>query len=142
MFDFGFSEMAVTALVALVVLGPERLPRVARQVGQWMGKLQRYVSDVKADINKQMDLEDLRKLQTEVTSAAQEVESSVRSAVDGAQSEFDSIAKSFDDKPAEPATDWDRIYAHRRMRERIRDRRVERDRELRRKRPKRRFYRG
>ena len=105
MFDFGFSEMAVTALVALVVLGPERLPRVARQMGQWMGKLQRYVSDVKADINKQMDLEDLRKLQTEVKSAAQEVESSVRSAVDGAQSEFDSISKSLEDKPVEPATD-------------------------------------
>ena len=143
MFDFGFSEMAVTALVALVVLGPERLPRVARQVGQWLGKLQRYVADVKTDINRQMDLEDLRKLQTEVSSAAREVESSVKSAVDGAQAQFDSLNSAFDgdSKPAEAPTDWDRIYANRRMRERIRDRRVERDRELRRRRPKRRFYR-
>jgi sec-independent protein translocase protein TatB len=143
MFDFGFSEMGVAAVIALIVLGPERLPRVARQLGQWIGKLQRYVSDVKADINRQMDLEDLRKLQTEVTSAAKEVESSVRSAVDGAQAEFDSIASSIkDDSGGTTApTDWDRIYANRRMRERIRDRRVERDRELRRKRPKRRFYR-
>lgn len=144
MFDFGFSEMAVTALVALVVLGPERLPRVARQVGQWLGKLQRYVTDVKADINRQMDLEDLRKLQTEVTTAAREVESSVKSVVDGAQAQFDSLASSFegDAKPAEPVTDWDRIYAVRRSRDRIRDRRIERDRELKRKRPKRRFYRS
>jgi sec-independent protein translocase protein TatB len=114
MFDFGFSEMAVTALVALMVLGPERLPRVARQVGQWLGKLQRYVTDVKADINRQMDLEDLRKLQSEVTTAAREVESSVKSAVDGAQAQFDSLASSFegDSKPPEPVTDWDRIYAN------------------------------
>ena len=144
MFDFGFSEMAVTALVALVVLGPERLPRVARQMGQWLGKLQRYVSDVKSDINRQMDLEDLRKLQSEVTSAAREVESSVKSEVDGAQSQFDSLTSAFDSdsKPAEPVTDWDRVYAVRRSRDRIRDRRIERDRELRRKRPKRRFYRS
>ncbi|MFM8547380.1 MAG: Sec-independent protein translocase protein TatB [Betaproteobacteria bacterium] len=136
--------MAVTALVALVVLGPERLPRVARQVGQWLGKLQRYVSDVKSDINRQMELEDLRKLQTEVTTAAREVESSVKSAVDGAQSQFDALSSAFesDSKPAEPVTDWDRIYAVRRSRDRIRDRRIERDRELRRKRPKRRFHRS
>ena len=143
MFDFGFSEMGVAAVIALIVLGPERLPRVARQMGQWIGKLQRYVSDVKADINRQMDLEDLRKLQSEVTSAAKEVETSVRSAVDGAQAEFDSIASSIRDESsgASQPTDWDRIYANRRMRERIRDRRIERDRELRRKRPKRRFHR-
>lgn len=143
MFDFGFSEMGVAAVIALIVLGPERLPRVARQVGQWIGKLQRYVSDVKADINRQMDLDDLRKLQGEVTSAAREVESSMRSAVDGAQAEFDSIATSIKDNsgPQVPATDWDRVYANRRSRERIRDRRIERDRELRRKRPKRRYYR-
>ncbi len=143
MFDLGFSEMAVAAVVALVVLGPERLPRVARQFGQWIGKLQRYVSDVKADINRQMDLEDLRKLQTQVTSAAREVESSVRSAVEGAQTELDTIATSITDNssPAPKQTDWDRIYATRRTRERIRERRIERDRELRRKRPKRRFYR-
>ena len=91
-----------------------------------------------------MDLEDLRKLQTEVTSAAREVESSVKSVVDGAQAQFDSLATSFegDSKPAEPVTDWDRIYAVRRSRDRIRDRRIERDRELKRKRPKRRFYRS
>ena len=114
MFDFGFSEMAVTALVALVVLGPERLPRVARQVGQWLGKLQRYVTDVKADINRQMDLEDLRKIQSEVTTAAREVETSVKSVVDGAQAQFDSLATSFEGgtKAPEPVTDWAVSYTH------------------------------
>jgi sec-independent protein translocase protein TatB len=143
MFDLGISELGVAAVVALIVLGPERLPRVARQLGQWIGKLQRYVADVKSDINRQMDLEDLRKLQGEVNSAAKEVESSVRSAVDGAQAELDSISASIQSNSGSNSqtTDWDRVYAHRRMRERIRDRRIERDRELHRKRPKRRFYR-
>ncbi|MCZ8097779.1 MAG: Sec-independent protein translocase protein TatB, partial [Burkholderiales bacterium] len=60
MFDIGFSEMLVLAVVALVVLGPERLPKVARQAGAWMGKLRRYVDDVKSDINRQMELSELR----------------------------------------------------------------------------------
>ena len=62
MFDLGFSELLLIAVVALVVLGPERLPKVARQAGAWMGKLQRYVADVKSDINRQMELDELRKL--------------------------------------------------------------------------------
>ena len=49
MFDFGFSEMVVVAVVGLIVLGPERLPKVAKQAGQWLGKLQRYVADVKSE---------------------------------------------------------------------------------------------
>ena len=85
MFDIGFSEMVIIAVVALVVLGPERLPRVARQAGQWMGKLQRYVSDVKSDINRQMELDELRKLQSEVTTAAKSFEGSMQSVVSDAQ---------------------------------------------------------
>ncbi|HRO58657.1 MAG TPA: Sec-independent protein translocase protein TatB [Burkholderiaceae bacterium] len=150
MFDFGFSELMVIGLVALVVLGPERLPRVARQAGQWMGKLQRYVADVKSDINRQMELEELRNLQKEVTDAAREVKSSFESSVNEAQSEFDSIARSVESgssdstsggsssTSAPPRTDWDRIYAVRRTRDRIRDRRVEREKTLGQKRPKRR----
>ncbi|MFZ9492885.1 MAG: Sec-independent protein translocase protein TatB, partial [Burkholderiaceae bacterium] len=88
MFDIGFSEMLMIAVIALVVLGPERLPRVARQVGQWTGKLQRYVSEVKSDINRQMELEELRRLKTQVQDAAQAIESSVSEAVSGAQAEL------------------------------------------------------
>ena len=146
MFDLGFSELLIIGLVALVVLGPERLPRVARQAGQWMGKLQRYVADVKSDINRQMDLDELRNLKKEVTDAARDLESSIKSTVDQTRSELDSIASDFDSlsagetgsTPSQPQTDWDRIYAVRRTRERIKDRKIEREKSLGAKRPKRR----
>jgi sec-independent protein translocase protein TatB len=79
MFDIGFSEIVVIAVVALIVLGPERLPRAARTMGHLFGRLQRYVSDVKADISREMELEELRKIQREVKSAAQDLEQSVSS---------------------------------------------------------------
>ena len=79
MFDIGFSEIVIVAVVALIVLGPERLPRAARTMGHLFGRLQRYVNDVKADINREMELEELRKIQQEVKSAAQDLEQSVSS---------------------------------------------------------------
>ncbi|HEY5633979.1 MAG TPA: Sec-independent protein translocase protein TatB [Burkholderiaceae bacterium] len=141
MFDFGFSEMVVIAVIGLVVLGPERLPKVAKQAGQWLGKLQRYVSDVKSDINRQMELDELRKLRGEVENAASSLESSVRSSVSDVQSEIDSIASpdtGGSSAGGTPTTDWDRIFQARRARERISERRSERARELGRKLPKRR----
>ena len=66
MFDIGFSEIMVIAVVALIVLGPEKLPKTARTLGHLFGRLQRYVADVKADINRELALEDLKKLQAEV----------------------------------------------------------------------------
>jgi len=80
MFDIGFSEIVVIAVVALVVIGPERLPKTARTLGHLFGRLQRYVADVKADINREMQLEDLRKLQQQVQSAATEFETSMSTA--------------------------------------------------------------
>jgi sec-independent protein translocase protein TatB len=80
MFDVGFSEIVVIAVVALIVIGPERLPKTARTLGHLFGRLQRYVNEVKADINREMELDELRKLQQEVKSAAREIESSVQSA--------------------------------------------------------------
>jgi sec-independent protein translocase protein TatB len=77
MFDVGFSEILVIAVVALIVIGPERLPKVARTVGILLGRMQRYVNDVKADISREMELEELKKLQTEVKDAAQSFEASV-----------------------------------------------------------------
>jgi sec-independent protein translocase protein TatB len=79
MFDIGFSELLVIAVVALVVIGPERLPKTARTLGHLFGRLQRYVNDVKADINREMELDELRKLQQQVQSAAREVETSMTS---------------------------------------------------------------
>lgn len=141
MFDIGFSEMAIVAVVALIVLGPDRLPKVARQAGQWLGKLQRYVSDVKSDINRQMELEELRKLKTEVQEAASGIEGAVQSAVNDTQAEFNSISSTLQSPGTEtPAqlTDWDRIYAVRRSRERLLERRKERAKSLGQKIPRRR----
>lgn len=63
MFDVGISELGVIGVVALVVLGPERLPKVARAAGQWVGKVQRYMNDVKADINREAALSELKAAQ-------------------------------------------------------------------------------
>ena len=87
MFDVGFSELMVIALVALIVIGPERLPRVARTLGHLFGRLQRYVNDVKADINREIELEELRKFKTTFEDAARGFESSVNTTVNTVQSE-------------------------------------------------------
>ena len=83
MFDFSFGELAVIGTVALVVLGPERLPKVARTVGEWVGKAQRYVSQVKSDISREMELAELKKLQEEARQAAQSVQSSLNEVSSG-----------------------------------------------------------
>ena len=86
MFDIGFSEIVVIGVVALVVIGPERLPKTARTLGHLFGRLQRYVNDVKADINREMELEELKKLQQEVKTAAQDLQQSVSSAASSVES--------------------------------------------------------
>ncbi|MBP6564598.1 MAG: twin-arginine translocase subunit TatB [Burkholderiales bacterium] len=80
MFDIGFTEIVVIAVVALIVIGPERLPKTARTLGHLFGRLQRYVNDVKSDISREMELEELRKLQQEMKSAASDLESSMTAA--------------------------------------------------------------
>jgi sec-independent protein translocase protein TatB len=80
MFDISFSEIIVIGVVALVVIGPERLPKVARTLGHMFGRLQRYVNEVKADINREIELDELRKLKTQVQDAARDIEHSVASA--------------------------------------------------------------
>jgi len=77
MFDIGFTELMVIAVVALIVVGPERLPRVARTAGALIGRLQRYVADVKADINREVELDELRKMKDSVQQAASAFESSM-----------------------------------------------------------------
>lgn len=85
MFDIGFSELIVIGVVALIVIGPERLPRVARTVGHLLGRAQRYVNDVKADINREMQIDELKKLQEQVADSAHSLESSVREEFDSAK---------------------------------------------------------
>ena len=79
MIDLGISKIALIGVVALVVIGPEKLPRVARTLGNLMGKAQRYIADVKAEVNRTMDLEELKKMKDTVEGAARDVEGSVQS---------------------------------------------------------------
>lgn len=92
MFGIDFFEFMVIAVVALIVLGPERLPKVARTVGLLLGRFQRYVNDVKTDINREIHLEELKRLQSEVTEAAQRIESNVRQEFDSAKTTVASSA--------------------------------------------------
>ena len=78
MIDLGISKMALIGAIALIVIGPEKLPRVARTIGTMLGRAQRYVNDVKAEVNRSMDLDELRKMKESVESAARDVEQSVR----------------------------------------------------------------
>ena len=73
MIDFGFDKLALIGAVALIVIGPEKLPRVARTVGHLIGKAQRYVADVKAEVNRSIELEELKKMKTQVEEAARDV---------------------------------------------------------------------
>jgi len=102
MFDIGFSEIVVIAVVALVVIGPERLPKAARTMGHLFGRLQRYVNDVKSDISREMELDELRKLQREVQTAAADLKSSVENAGRDVESEVRDVQRSLGDVTADP----------------------------------------
>ena len=78
MIDIGLSKMALIGAVALIVIGPEKLPRVARTVGTLLGKAQRYVADVKSEVNRSMELDELKKMKESVEGAARDVEQSIR----------------------------------------------------------------
>lgn len=89
MFDFGFDKLALIGAVALVVIGPERLPRVARTVGHLLGKAQRYVADVKAEVNRSIELEELKKMKGDIEDAARNVGSAVQQEINTANQAFD-----------------------------------------------------
>jgi len=78
MFDISLSELMVIGVVALIVIGPARLPKVARTIGHLMGRAQRYVNDVKADITREVELDELRALKAQMSDAAHDVQSSLR----------------------------------------------------------------
>ncbi len=109
MFDIGFSEMIMIAIIALVVLGPEKLPRVARTAGHLLGRMQRYVNDVKSDINREIELDELRKLQKEMEKTARSIQDTVKGEVNAVESEFkqvtDSVQKTFSDPVSDPIAD-------------------------------------
>ena len=90
MIDFGFDKIALIGAVALIVIGPEKLPRVARTVGHFIGKAQRYVADVKAEVNRSIELEELQKMKSQFETAARDMEQTVHNEVHEASSSFES----------------------------------------------------
>lgn len=93
MFDIGISELGVIGVVALIVLGPEKLPKVARTVGNLLGRAQRYMADVKTEVSRQMELDELRSMKSTIETAAQGIQSTVAKNVGEIGHEFDSAWK-------------------------------------------------
>lgn len=77
MIDFGIDKLAIIGAVALIVIGPEKLPRVARTVGVLVGKAQRYVSQVQSEVNRTMEMDELKKMKTGIEEAAREINQEV-----------------------------------------------------------------
>lgn len=101
MFDFSFAELATIGVVALVVIGPERLPKVARTVGHLMGRAQRYVNDVKADIQREVELEEFRKLKQGMDDAAGELRTSLQETQNTIHTAGQNLQTQLDDAMAE-----------------------------------------
>ena len=103
MFDIGFSELMVIGVVALVVLGPERLPKVARTMGILFGRMQRYVSQVKADINREMETAELGKVKTEFENAARTFQSEVETKAAETERDLRAATEEIDRQVSDPA---------------------------------------
>ncbi|HEY8709117.1 MAG TPA: Sec-independent protein translocase protein TatB [Burkholderiaceae bacterium] len=100
MIDFGFDKIALIGAVALIVIGPEKLPRVARTVGHLVGKAQRYVAEVKAEVNRSIELEELKKMKTEFEDAARNVHQTVADELHQTGAELEKSWKGTDSGPS------------------------------------------
>jgi sec-independent protein translocase protein TatB len=115
MIDFGLDKIALIGAVALIVIGPEKLPRVARTVGHLFGKAQRYVADVKAEVSRSIELDELKKMKSQFEDAARNVESTVRGEVSAAQASLqgawsgasDTASGSSPDAATDPSLPYD-----------------------------------
>ena len=96
MLDLGVSKIALIGAVALIFIGPEKLPKLARTLGAMVGKAQRYVADVKAEVNRSMDLEELKKMKETVESAARDVETTVQTASTDFEKDWQSATAGLD----------------------------------------------
>ncbi len=96
MIDLGVSKIALIGAVALIFIGPEKLPKLARTLGAMIGKAQRYVADVKAEVNRSMDLEELKKMKETVESAARDVETTVHTASTDFEKDWQSATAGLD----------------------------------------------
>ena len=116
MIDLGISKLALIGTVALIVIGPEKLPRVARTVGTLLGKAQRYVNDVKAEVSRSMEMDELRKMKDSVESAARDVEQSIHAETSSLNQEWKNATAGLDGSPMTPASDYTSavapVYSH------------------------------
>ncbi len=105
MIDLGVSKLALIAVVALVVVGPERLPKVARMAGNLFGRAQRYMADVKSEVNRQMEVEEFKKFREETTATLKEVENTIGSTVQEAGANLSDQADIFETNFEKPPLD-------------------------------------
>ena len=105
MIDLGVSKLALIAVVALVVVGPERLPKVARMAGNLFGRAQRYMADVKSEVNRQMEVEEFKKFREETAATLKEVENSIGSTVQEAGANLSDQADIFETSFEKPPLD-------------------------------------
>ncbi|MCW5297412.1 Sec-independent protein translocase protein TatB [Herbaspirillum lusitanum] len=103
MIDIGLSKLALIGVVALVVIGPERLPKVARMAGSLFGRAQRYINEVKTEVSREIELEELRKMQKDVQDAAGDVHNSISKSVADAEN---SIHDAWNDSSSGSSTSW------------------------------------
>lgn len=97
MFDVSFTELMVIGVIALVVIGPERLPKVARTIGHLLGRAQRYVNDVKSDIRREIELDELRKFKNEMDETARSMQTSLRETEDTLRDSTQALRAELDD---------------------------------------------
>ncbi|MEY2686254.1 MAG: Sec-independent protein translocase subunit TatB [Pseudomonadota bacterium] len=114
MLDIGFSKLLIVGGIALVVIGPERLPRLARMAGTMLGRAQRYVADVKAEVSRSIEVEELQRMKREFETSARDVENSISKDLNAATSEVNqalqgpgSLDDSSDASMAAPDDSWD-----------------------------------
>ena len=112
MIDIGVTKIAIIAGIALVVIGPEKLPALAKTAGTLLGRARRYVADVKDEVNRSMELDDLKKMKDSFTSAARDVESSIKDGADDFEKNWAQATEMASDTSA---SDWARAapeYKH------------------------------
>ncbi|MBP0600029.1 Sec-independent protein translocase subunit TatB [Herbaspirillum sp. LeCh32-8] len=97
MIDIGLSKLALIGVVALVVIGPERLPKVARMAGTLFGRAQRYINDVKSEVSREIELDELRKMQKDVEQAASDVSGSIHKSVSDTEASINDAWNGGDD---------------------------------------------
>ncbi len=99
MIDFGLSKLALIGVVALVVIGPEKLPKVARMAGSLFGRAQRYLNEIKAEVSREIELEELRKMQQDVHEAANSIGKSIAQGIDDVKSDVTTAWSDADHQP-------------------------------------------